>query len=208
MTSPHGTAPFAAAPFDAAPFAAAPLDNEGTLTERLLAARTVLITGELADERATRAAAMLLTLDAEGSDPVRVRLHSTGGDLGTGLMLADTIGAMRAPVHLTAVGEVGGAALAVLAAAARRVAGASTRFHLVEPRPTLPGGDLGRSAGELGRLAETHDALLARLAELLAAATGRSPAEIRADLTPPGRVLGAAEAVAYGLVTEVDGPAR
>lgn len=182
--------------------------TEDLLTERLLAARTVLITGELADERATRVAAMLLTLDAEGSAPVQVRLHSTGGDLGTGLMLADTIGTMRAPVHLTAVGEVGGAALAVLAAAGRRVSGASTRFHLIEPRPTLPADGFWRSAGELGHLAETHDALLARLVALLAAATGRPAAEVRADLSPPGRVLDAAGAVAYGLVSEVDGPAR
>lgn len=177
--------------------------GEDLLTERLLAVRTVLLTGELTGERATRAAAMLLTLDAEGAEPVQVRLHSAGGDLGAGLMLADTIGAMRAPVHLTALGEVGGAALAVLAAAARRTSGASTRFHLVEPRATLPGADRGRSAGELGHLAETHEALLARLAQLLAAVTGRPAADVRTDLTPPGRSLDAAGALAYGLVSEV-----
>jgi ATP-dependent Clp protease protease subunit len=122
-------------------------------------------------------------------------------------MLADTIGAMRAPVHLTAVGEVGGAALAVLAVATRRSTGPSARFHLVEPRASVRG-EGGRTAGELGHLAETHEALVARLAELLAAASGRSAAEVRADLTPPGRVLDAAGAVAYGLVQEIDGPAR
>lgn len=175
------------------------------LTERLLATRTVLVSGELDGESATRTAAMLLTLDAEGAAPVSVRLHSRGGDLGTALMLADTIDAMRAPVHVFCAGEVGGAALAVLAAAARRTAGPSTRFHLVVPLPVAPAG--GRNAAELAQLVESHDAQVARLATLLAGVTGRPAAEVRADLEPPGRVLDAAGALAYGLLGELDAPA-
>lgn len=177
-------------------------DAHDALTERLLEIRTVLVSGPITPDGATRVAAMLLTLDAEGPAPVTVRLNSPGGDLGAALMLADSVDLMRAPVHLTCLGEVGGAALAVLTAAAHRSAAPGCRFHLVEPKaePDLS----GRTAGELAQLAEAHDTAVERLAWRIAQLTHRSPADIRADLAPPGRILDAVEAEEYGLVEAPD----
>jgi ATP-dependent Clp protease protease subunit len=187
------------------------LGSYDLLTERLLCLRTVLVTGPIAAEPATRVAAMLLTLDAESPEPVTVRLTSPGGDLGAALMLADTLDLMRAPVHLTCLGEAGGAALAVLAAAPVRKAAPGARFSLVEPRlgpdESGAGGGRGRTAGELAGLVAAHEAQLERLAWRIAQATHRAPADVRADLAPPGRVLDAAGALAYGLIDAVEGRA-
>lgn len=178
------------------------LDAHDSLTERLLGIRTVLVSGPIEAEEATRVAAMLLTLDAESPKPVTLRLNSPGGDLGAALMLADTVDLMRAPVHLTCLGEVGGAALAVLTAGAERTATPGTRFHLVEPKPPVPQGAL--TAGELGTAVQAHETQVERLAWRIAQLTHRAPAEVRADLASPGRVLDAAEAAEYGLVSGPD----
>jgi ATP-dependent Clp protease protease subunit len=58
------------------------------------------------------------------------------------------------------------------------------------------------TADELAALAAQHEREVARLVDLLAQATGRSADELTADLEP-GRVLSAAEAKDYGLITSL-----
>jgi ATP-dependent Clp protease protease subunit len=181
-------------------------DESDLLTERLLALRTVLISGPMETERATRYAAMLLTLEAESRKSIAVRLHSSGGELEPALMLADTIDLLKAPVEITCVAEVSGAALALLTATDHRAATAHARFHLVEPRPALPPGP-GR-ATEVATIAEAHEHLLDRFATRLAATTGRSAGDVRSVLAPPGRVLDAETALEWGLINSIVTSAR
>ena len=181
-------------------------DESDLLTERLLALRTVLISGPMETERATRYAAMLLTLEAESRKSISVRLHSLGGDLEPALMLADTIDLLKAPVEITCVAEVSGAALALLTATDSRTATAHARFHLVEPRAALPPGP-GR-ATEVATIAEAHEHLLDRFADRLGDATGRTRDEVRSTIAPPGKVLDAEAALNWGLINSIVTTAR
>lgn len=55
---------------------AAPAEPCADLRDRLLAHRLVLLFGYLDDAAATRAAAQILLLEAEGDDPITVRLDA------------------------------------------------------------------------------------------------------------------------------------
>jgi ATP-dependent Clp protease protease subunit len=174
------------------------------LLARLLDQRIVLVHGPLGAQRSTELAAALLTLDAESNESITVRLDSSGGDLGAALMLADTIDLMRGPVQVTCVGEVGGAAVAVVTAADRRHATPNARFHLVEPRVAVA--ELHGTADQIATVAAQQEAMLQRLCARIAAVTGHDASAVREQLCSPGRLLSAQEAVEYGLVERIDVP--
>jgi ATP-dependent Clp protease, protease subunit len=172
------------------------------LGERLLAQRVVAVSGELDPETVNRTVAALALLDAEGDDPVRLRLSSVSADLDTALPIVDALDLMGVPVHATCVGTLTGAAIALLAVADKRTAGAHAVLQLTEPR--APGGIPGR---ELEARAAEHAARLRSLQERLAEACGRPVEEIAADMRS-GRLLSAAEARDYGLVDVAEPPGR
>src|SRR5215212_5239895 len=95
---------------------------EPWLAERLFDRRIVMLSGPLTGAAASHAAAALLTLDALGTEPVQLHMSAPDGDLNAAFALVDAVDAMRAPLHATVTGEAGGAAIAVLAAAGRRLA--------------------------------------------------------------------------------------
>lgn len=164
------------------------------LRERLLDRRIVLARGHLDHDLATQLCAELLTLDAEGDEPVELHMSTPGADLDAALTVLDAMDAMRVPVHALAVGTVGGVAVAVFAAARRRISFPHATFRLTEPRLHASG-----SASELGAQDERYRSLLASLYARIAEATGRDPAE---DFRR-GRFLSAADARDQGLVTEI-----
>jgi ATP-dependent Clp protease protease subunit len=164
------------------------------LGERLLDQRVVALAGELDDDAVNRAVAALALLDATGDEPVALRLSGVSADLDTALPIVDALDLMGAPVHATALGRLTGPAVALLAVADRRVAGAHTVLHLCEPRSPhgIPGPEVEAWAAERSRR-------LQALQERLATACRRPVDEIAADMRA-GRLLTAREAVDYGLV--------
>jgi ATP-dependent Clp protease, protease subunit len=164
------------------------------LAERLLEQRIVVLSGNVDAEAATRAVAELALLDSSGDEPIRLQLSGVNADLETALTLVDAVDLVGAPVHATALGTLSGAAVAVLAVADRRTAGAHALVHLTEPR--VPWSGPGR---EVQALAAEQARQLHRLQERLAEATGRDVEQIAADMRA-GRLLSAAEAQEYGLV--------
>src|SRR4051812_5775801 len=164
------------------------------LAERLLEQRMVTLSGELDTEAVNRTVAELALLDATGDEPVRLRLSGVRADLDAALTLVDALDLVGAPVHATFLGTVTGAAVAVLAVADRRTAGAHAMLHLCEPH--APRGGPGR---EIESLAAEHVRRLRRLQERLAEACGRDVDEIAGDMRT-GRLLSAEEAQEYGLV--------
>jgi hypothetical protein len=74
----------------------------GRLYERLLEQRIVMASGHLDDVAATRLSAQLLTLDAEGDDPIRLELQGLDADLPGGR--ADTARAGRLLARRTGAG--------------------------------------------------------------------------------------------------------
>jgi ATP-dependent Clp protease, protease subunit len=169
------------------------------LTQRLLDQRVVALSGELDDDVANRAVAELGLLDASGDAPVSLRLSGVSADLGAALTLVDAVDLMGAPVHAVCLGTLSGPAVALLAVAARRVAGRHATLHLCEPRwpHGLPGRDLETVAAE-------HARQLRRLQERMAEACRRPADEIAADMRV-GRLLSADEARDYGLVDRTEG---
>ena len=215
MTMPHGTfpplpphppepprprhdpwhpKPRPPAPGAASASAALVVGGGDWLAERLLDQRVVTLSGELDTDAVNRAVAELALLDATGNDPVRLRLSGVGADLEGALTLVDALDLVGVPVHATSLGTLSGPAVAVLAVADRRVAGAHAMVRLCEPRAPrgVPGHEVEAWAAE-------HARQLRRLQERLAAACGRSVDEVAADMRA-GRLLDAEEARAYDLV--------
>jgi ATP-dependent Clp protease protease subunit len=171
-----------------------------TLEQRLLAQRVVMLRGPLDDLGVARTSAELMTLDAEGDGPVALRVDCADGSLAVALTLMDVIELMGVPVHALCLGQVGTAAIGVVAVCAHRAAMPSTRFLLREPSTQV---DL--HVRDMAQWVELRADERRRFCARLAAATGTAPAEVEADLSR-GRLLGAAEAVSYGLLDEVCGP--
>lgn len=172
------------------------LQWQDRLAERLLANRIVLASGLLDDDAAGRMSAQLLTLDAEGDDPIRLELQNLRAELSAALTVMGVLDTVRVPVHAYASGETSGAALGVLASCPRRSAYPNAAFTLTEPRARF-GGTVTAVAEREQQVRRMTDSLYYRLAEV----TGRETDEIRDDARH-SRTLTVAEALGYGLIQE------
>jgi ATP-dependent Clp protease protease subunit len=172
------------------------------LEERLLGHRIVLLRGPLTNDAAARAAAGLLTLDAD-KDPSPVRLHLSvpEGDLVAMFAVMDTLDSMAAEVHAICSAELGGVALGVLVAASRRLAQPHTRFRLAEPRFAGVSGTADQVAAAAGRHLRDLEELVVRVA----AVTGQTRSRVEDDFAA-NIVFGVDEARDYGLIDEIIGP--
>lgn len=170
------------------------------LQERMFEQRMVIVTGPLTGDAATQAAAALLTLDALGTEPVRLHLATPDGDLTAAFGLIDVLDSMRAPVHALVTSLTGGAAIGVLAAAKRRLAYSHAQIRLTEPRA----GTVSGTADEVAAAAGQYLRELEELALRVVAATGQPRNRIEDDMSA-GRTFTAEEAREYGLLDEVVG---
>jgi ATP-dependent Clp protease protease subunit len=112
----------------------------------------------------------------------------------------DAVDAMRAPVHAVVTTLVGGAAVAVLAAADRRLAYRHARIRLAEPRTAPVAGTADEVAAAAGRYLRELEELTVRLAEV----TGQPRSRVEDDLSA-GRMLDAQQAREYGLIDDIVG---
>jgi ATP-dependent Clp protease protease subunit len=177
-----------------------PTDWTQTLAQRLFEQRVILLHGPLDDASVARASAELMTLDAEGDEPVSLRVDSGEGSLGLALTLMDVIELMGVPVRALCLGQVAGAAIGVVAVCSHRAAMPSTRFILREPSTQME--VHVRNAAQWAEMrSDERRRFCARVAE----AAGKSHDTVEEDFTR-GVLLGAPEAVAYGLLDEVCRP--
>ena len=165
--------------------------------ESLLRRRIVLAHGHLTDEAATRLSAQLLTLDAEGDRPIRLEVQGLSADLTAAVTLMGVLDTVGVPVQARAAGRTTGAALGVLAACPQRAAYPNALFVLTEPSEEF-GGTVDAVTVRERQTRTMTDAVYERLAEV----TGHEVDEIR-TAARAGHLLSAAEAVTYGLVTDV-----
>ena len=178
----------------AAPWRAEPREGQG-IYDRLLARRIVMAHGQLDDEAATRLCAQLLTLDAEGDEPIRFELQNLGAGLSAALTVMGVLDVVGVPVQARAAGQISGPALGVLAACGQRCAYPNAVFVLSEPTVEFDGTMMAITARE-EQIRTMLDALYSRLAEV----TGREVDEIRGDARAH-RILTAGEAQRYRLLT-------
>jgi ATP-dependent Clp protease protease subunit len=169
------------------------------LAERLFDRRMVALEGRLDAAAANRAAASLALLDASGEEPIELWLCDVDADLDIALTLLDTLDLVSVPLHATCLGELSGAAVAILAVADRRSAGRHARVHLREPRTQLS----GRTANVVTH-AEDHRRRLRLLCQRIAEACHRTVDGVAADMRK-GRVLTAEQACGYGLIDIIAG---
>jgi ATP-dependent Clp protease protease subunit len=167
------------------------------LARRLLDQRVVLLHGPLNDAVATKAAAELMMLDAEGDDPVTLRVDCGEAPLALALTLMDVVELMGVPVRALCLGQVGEGAAGIVAVCARRSAMPSARFSLSEPATRFES-----HVRNVAQWAELRAEERRRFCARIGAAVGKPPTVVEDDLTR-GRFLSATEALEYGLLDEV-----
>ena len=166
----------------------------GGLYDRLLAQRIVMAHGYLDGEAATRLCAQLLTLDAEGTRPIRLELQNLDAELPAVLSVMGVLDVVRGPVSAYVGGRIQGPALGILAACPHRWAYPNALFVLSEPQVRFDGTVTAVAARE-----QQARAMLDELFTRIAETTGRALDQVRAD-AQRDRLFNVAEAVAYGLV--------
>ena len=170
------------------------------LARRLLAQRVVSLHGPLTDYSVTRVSAELMTLDAEGDDPVTLRVDCGEAALAPAMTLMDVIELMGVPVRALCLGQVASGAVGVVAVCAHRAALPSTRFSLAEPVTALEA-----HVRNVAQWAELRAGERQRFCARVGAATGQAPATVEGDVER-GLFMGVEEALAYGILDEVSRP--
>ena len=165
-----------------------------SLYERLLDRRIVIVHGNLDGDAATRLCAQLLTLDAEGTAPIRLEMQNLGAELPAALSVMGVLDVVRGPVTACAGGRIEGPALGILASCRHRQAYPNALFVLSEPQVTFEG-----TVTALASREEQARVMLDELFGRIAKVTGREADQVRADARRD-RLFSVPEAIDYGLV--------
>lgn len=175
---------------------ALPFDS---VRERLLRARTIIISDEITQKLAANVSAQLLALAAESDAPITVFINSQGGHVEAGDTIHDLVRFVRAPVLMVGTGWVAsaGALIYVAVPRNRRFCLPNTRFLLHQPA-----GGAGGSASDIAIEAKEILRMRDRLNRLFAKATGQPLERIEED-THRNFWLDAEAAVRYGLVGRI-----
>jgi ATP-dependent Clp protease protease subunit len=175
------------------------------VADRLLRERIVVAIGPLDAALAELTGTRLLLASRRGTDPVTLHLSAAEADLEAALSLAAVVDLLPAPVHALALGTVADAALAVFCAAQRRRAHPDALFVLRAPRWSKSPPGPGTAAPDVHRTAVRRKEQAGQLAIRIARACDRPADAVTADLET-GLLLTAAQALDYGLVTELAQP--
>ena len=172
---------------------------------RLLKDRIVVLGTEINDASANLLTAQLLHLEAEDPDKdISLYINSPGGSVTATLGIYDTMQVIAPDVSTVCVGMAASGAAVLLAGGApgKRLTLPNARVLIHQPH----GGAQGQSI-DIENQAREIAFLRGRLEEILAYHTGQPRERIAAD-TDRDYILGAEDAVAYGLVDEVLRPRR
>ena len=174
-------------------------DARGSMEDKLLKNRTILIYGEINMEVAMDITKRLLILDAESQDEIRIFINSPGGHVESGDTIFDMIRFVQSPVKVIGTGWVASAGALIYAAAERenRYSLPNTRFLLHQPA----GGASGQAA-DIAIEAQEIIKMRRRLNEIFAQQTGQPIEKVEED-TDRNFWMSAKEAQAYGLVDKI-----
>jgi ATP-dependent Clp protease, protease subunit len=177
----------------------APTRQADPVAERLLRARTVVISGEITQKLAAEVVSQLLALAAESDADITVFVNSQGGHVEAGDTIHDILRYIRPKVRMIGTGWVASAGALVYVAAPReqRYCLPNTRFLLHQPS-----GGAGGAASDIEIEAREILQMRDRLNRIFARETGQPLERIEED-THRNFWLGAEAALRYGLVGRI-----
>lgn len=170
------------------------------VANRLLKARTIILSGPINQRVAARVTAQLLAIGLEDSTaPITVVLNSPGGHVEAGDTIHDMIRFIPAPVRIVGTGWVASAAALIFVAVPRerRFCLPNTRFLLHQPA-----GGGGGSASDIEIEAREILKMRDRLNRIFARETGQPLERIEQD-THRNFWLTADDAKGYGIVGRI-----
>jgi ATP-dependent Clp protease protease subunit len=170
------------------------------LYSRLLRERIIFLGTPIDDTIANLICAQMLFLESEDPDKdISLYINSPGGDITGLLAIYDTMKYIKPDVSTFCFGQAASAAAVLLAAGAK-----GKRFALPHARVLMhqPWGGVGGQASDIEIQAREILRMKDMLNSMLAADTGQSEERIAKD-TDRDYIIGAPEAVEYGLIDEV-----
>ncbi len=170
------------------------------LYSRLLRERIIFLGTPIDDTIANLICAQMLFLESEDPDKdISLYINSPGGDITGLLAIYDTLKYIKPDVSTFCFGQAASAAAVLLAAGTK-----GKRFALPHARVLLhqPWGGVGGQASDIEIQAREILRMKDMLNAMLATDTGQSVERIAKD-TDRDYIIGADEAVQYGLIDEV-----
>ncbi len=169
------------------------------VVERLLRARTIIISGEITQKLASTVSGQLLALAAESEAEITIFINSQGGHVEAGDTIHDLIRFVRAKVRMIGTGWVASAGALIYVAVPRE-----QRFCLPNTRVLLhqPSGGSGGTASDIDIEAREILRMRDRLNRIFARETGQPLERIEED-THRNFWLSADAALRYGLVGRI-----
>ncbi|WP_025155969.1 ATP-dependent Clp protease proteolytic subunit [Leifsonia aquatica] len=178
----------------------ADLGIQPNVFDRLLKDRIIWLGSEVRDENANEIAAKLLLLAAE--DPKRdiyLYINSPGGSITAGMAIYDTMQFVPNDIVTVGIGMAASMGQLLLTAGTK-----GKRYITPNARVLLhqPHGGFGGTASDIQTQAQLILDMKKRLAEITAAATGKSVEQVNAD-GDRDRWFTAQEALEYGFVDHI-----
>ena len=168
---------------------------------RLLKDNIIFLGHQVEDSVASLIIAQMLFLEAENPEKdISLYINSPGGSVSAGMAIYDTMQYIKPDVATYCVGQAASMAAVLLAAGARGKRTLLPNSRVLIHQPLISG--LQGQQSDIEIHAKDMLFMRDRLDEILAYHTGKSKEEIHRD-TERDRILGAKEAVEYGLADRV-----
>jgi len=176
-----------------------PTPSYDLVGERLLRARTIIISGEITQKLAAVVSSQLLALASESDADITVFINSQGGHVEAGDTIHDLLRFVRPRIRMIGTGWVASAGALIYVAVPKpeRFCLPNTRFLLHQPA-----GGAGGTASDIDIEAREILRMRDRLNRIFAQETGQPLERIEED-THRNFWLGAEAALRYGLVGRI-----
>jgi len=170
--------------------------GSGLLQQKMLASRSIIISGEINQALAEKVVTQLILLQSINNEPIKIYINSQGGHVEAGDTIHDFIKFIRPEVHVIGTGWVASAGITIYLAAKKehRYSLPNTRFMIHQPLGGVRGQatDIEIEAREIIRMQE-------RVNKLIADATGQPLEKVKKD-SDRNYWMSPAQALDYGVV--------
>ena len=174
---------------------------------KLFEDRIIFLGVQVDDASADDIIAQLIVLESQEPErDILMYINSPGGSFTAMTAIYDTMQYIRPDIQTFVIGQAASAAAVLLAAGAPGKRFALPNSRILIHQPALAGGEYGQAsdieiqANEVLRMREW-------LEETWAKHSGKSPEEVRKDIERD-KILGAQEALEYGLIDQVLSPRK